>query len=194
MQEQNQSNEELKQADAAKSESDEQADVNEQLANDNEDNGADDFEKVKAELDEYKSKYYYVLAEMENARKRSEREKEQTIKFGSERILRDLIDVVDNFERTINMLKNDEDQKIKNIVFGLDMVSKQFIDSLKKSGLEVIESLGKDFDPNFHEALAAEYAPEKKENEIIAEHQKGYILNGRLLRASKVVVAKTTED
>lgn len=142
----------------------------------------------KDEVD-YKAKYYYIAAEMDNYRKRMEREKENLIKYGNERVLSDLIQIIDNFERTIEMLKPDQDPKIKNIVTGIDMVQKLFIDTLSKHGLTTVESVGKDFDPNFHEAMAQEYVEGAKPNEVIKEFQKGYTLNGRLLRAAKVVVA-----
>ncbi len=142
----------------------------------------------KDEVD-YKAKYFYIAAEMDNYRKRMERERENLVKFGNERVLSDLIEVMDNFERTIQMLKFDEDEKMKNILTGLEMVSKQFLDTLTKHGLTPVEAIGKDFDPNFHEAMAQEYVEGKKPNEVIKEYQKGYTLNGRLIRASKVVVA-----
>ncbi len=145
---------------------------------------------VEAKKEEdWKAKYFYVAAEMDNYRKRMEREKENLVKYGNERVLSDLLQVVDNFERTIDMLKPDQDAKVKNIVVGLDMVKKQFIDSLSKHGLTPVDTIGKDFDPNFHEALASEYAEGKRPNEIVKEFQKGYTLNGRLVRAAKVVVA-----
>ena len=146
-------------------------------------------EEPKKEEVDWKSKYYYLAAEMENARKRAEREKENLLKYGNDKVLGDLLDVVDNFERTIDMLASDTDPKMKNVVVGLDMVRKMFLDSLGKHGLSQLESLGKDFDPNFHEAMGQEYAEGKRPNEVLKEYQKGYVLNGRLLRASKVVVA-----
>jgi molecular chaperone GrpE len=143
---------------------------------------------TKEEID-WKSRYYYLAAEMENIRKRTEKEKENIVKYGAEKILTDLVDVVDNFERTIEMLRFDQEEKMKNVVVGLDMVRKLFLDSLNKQGLSQLEVLGKDFDPNFHEALGQEYAEGKRPNEIIREYQKGYVLNGRLMRAAKVAVA-----
>jgi molecular chaperone GrpE len=145
--------------------------------------------EVKKEEVDYKAKYYYVAAEMDNYRKRMEREKENLLKFGNERVMSDLLDVADNFDRTIGMLKGDTDQKMKNVVIGLDMVQKQFLDTMGKHGLTPIQSIGKEFDPNFHEAVAQEYAEGKKPNEVIKEFQKGYCLNGRVIRASKVVVS-----
>jgi molecular chaperone GrpE len=145
-------------------------------------------EEKKEEVD-YKAKYFYIAAEMDNYRKRMEREKENLIKYGNERVMSDLLDVADNFDRTIGMLKGDTDQKVKNLVVGLDMVQKQFLDTMGKHGLNPIQSVGKEFDPNFHEAIAQEYAEGKKPNEVIKEFQKGYSLNGRVIRASKVVVS-----
>jgi len=147
--------------------------------------------EVEAKKDEvdFKAKYYYIAAEMDNYRKRMEREKENLLKYGNEKVLSDLLQVVDNFERTIDMLKHDQDPKIKNIVVGIDMVQKQFIDTLSKHGLTPVQTIGKDFDPNFHEAMAQEYVEGAKPNQVVKEFQKGYTLNGRLLRAAKVVVA-----
>ena len=145
-------------------------------------------DEKKEEVD-YKAKYFYIAAEMDNYRKRMDREKENLVKYGNERVLRDLLEVVDNFERTIGMLKGDQDQKVKNLVIGLDMIQKQFLDTMGKHGLTPIQAIGKEFDPNFHEAMAQEYAEGIKPNEVIKEFQKGYTLNGRVIRASKVVVS-----
>jgi molecular chaperone GrpE len=154
----------------------------------NEDNEAVDIKDAKKEED-FKAKYYYLAAEFDNTRKRFEREKENLLKFGNEKILTGLISVVDNFDLTVNALKNDNDEKVQNIVKGIDMIRNQFLDVLKQNGLTLVESVGKSFDPNFHEAVAQAPAEGRKDGEVITEYQKGYMLNGRLLRASKVVVA-----
>lgn len=143
---------------------------------------------VNEEVD-WKSKYYYLAADYDNFRKRSEKDRDDVRKFGSQNILTDILQVVDNFERTTEMLKTDQDPKIKNIVTGIDMVNKQLLDTLNKYGLEQIQAVGKDFDPHFHEAMSQEYVEGKKPNEVVKEFQKGYILNGRVIRPSKVVVA-----
>ena len=145
--------------------------------------------KVK-ELESFKEKYFYLAAEMENSRKRFEREKESLIKFGNEKVLSGLIEVIDNLDRTLTAIKDDQDEKVKNIHIGVDMVKKQMMDTLKANGLERVEAMGKIFDPNFHEALAQQPAPESEDQEIIQVFQDGYLLNGRLLRAAKVIVAK----
>ncbi|MCK5882162.1 MAG: nucleotide exchange factor GrpE [Bacteriovoracaceae bacterium] len=147
-------------------------------------------EEAKEEEEDFKSKYYYLAAEMDNMRRRFNREKESLIKYGNEKILSSLIDVIDTFDHSMVAIENDEDEKIQNICKGIDMVRGQFLDALKKNGLESIEAVGEVFDPNFHEAMAQQPAEGKKDQEVIMEYQKGYMLNGRLLRASKVVIAK----
>jgi molecular chaperone GrpE len=140
--------------------------------------------------EDFKSKYFYLAAEIENMRRRNEREKENLLKFGNEKVMSSLVSVVDNFDLTVNALKNDNDDKVQNIVKGIDMIRTQFLEVLKQNGLTPVDSLGKIFDPNFHEAVAQAPADGKEDQEIVTEYQRGYMLNGRLLRASKVVVAK----
>lgn len=146
---------------------------------------------VPAEEEGFKEKFYYLAAEMENMKKRFAREKDGIVKYGTEKILNGLLPVIDNLDRTLQAIATDEaDDKLKNIVTGIEMVRDQFLETLKQNGLEPVESIGKSFDPNFHEALAQQPAEGKEDMEIIAEYEKGYILNGRLLRAAKVVVVK----
>ncbi len=154
-------------------------------------------EQPKAEED-YKSKYLYLAAEFENTRRRFEKEKQDLFKFGNERLLRDLLEVVDNLERTVDMLKQDmnvsEDEaankKVASIIEGVGMVYQQLCQTLLQHGLKPIETEGQSFDPNFHEAMAQENHEDKDNDAIVQVYQKGYLLNDRLLRASKVTVNK----
>ena len=147
------------------------------------------------EKEGYKQKYYYLAAEMENMRKRFTRERENFIKYGNERILTDLIEVVDNLDRTLESLSVDEDDKVKNIVVGVEMVRKQFLGVLKQNGLEAVETEGKIFDPNYHEAIGQQQCEGDEEiDQIVNVYQKGYLLQGRLLRAAKVIIAKKSEN
>ena len=162
------------------------------LERSNDDNdGAENIDETIQEVKEdWKNKYYYVLAEMDNSRKRFQREKENLIKYGNEKILSNLIGVIDNFDHSIKAMENDQDPRIKNILNGIEMVRKQFTDVLAKEGLDCIDSIGQDFNPNFHEAMAKQPVEGKRDNEIIFEYQKGYVLNGRLIRPAKVIVAE----
>lgn len=142
------------------------------------------------EEESFKDKFYYLAAEMENMKRRFDREKESIVKYGTEKILNGLLPVLDNLDRTLQALDGEQDDKVKNIITGVEMVRNQFVEALKQSGLEPIESIGEIFDPNFHEAMSQQAAEGKEDMEIIAEFEKGYILNGRLIRAAKVVVVK----
>ncbi len=152
-------------------------------------------EELKAHVEpkkeeDFKAKYYYLAAEIENMRRRYDREKENLLKYGNEKVLSGLLGVVDNFDLTVNALKADNDDKVKNIMIGIEMVRTQFLDVMKQNGLTQVDALGKKFDPNFHEALSQAKVDGKEDDEIIQVYQQGYVLNGRLLRAAKVVVAK----
>ena len=146
-------------------------------------------ERPGEEREDFKSKYLYLAAELENQRRRFQREKEHIFKFGSEKILSDLIEVVDNLERTIAAIEKSDDEKVQNIVKGVALVKKQFLDTLQRHGLYPLESLGKEFDPTLHEAMGQEES-DQESNKIINVFEQGYKLNGRLLRAAKVIVAK----
>lgn len=162
----------------------------ETLKTDSEEAEQTEEEKAQQEQEDFKAKFYYLAAEMDNLKKRQARETDNLLKYGNEKILSSLLDVLDNLDRTLTAIENDEDEKVKNIYVGVDMVKKQFSDVLLSNGLTEVESVGKVFDPNFHEAMAQQPAEGKEDDEIISEFQKGYILNGRLLRAAKVVIAK----
>lgn len=150
----------------------------------------DDLASISAERDTYKEKYFYLAAEMQNMQKRFDKEKEGLLKFGSEKIMNDLVAVVDNFERTLGFIAEDDDEKIKSIAEGISMVNKLFLETLEKHGLKRIDALGKEFDPNFHEALAQQPAEGKNDMEVIQVYENGYTLNDRVVRAAKVIVVK----
>jgi molecular chaperone GrpE len=146
--------------------------------------------EIQSEDESFKDKFYYLAAEMENMKRRFSKEKESLLKYGSEKILGGLVDVIDNLDRTLDAISTDEEEKIKNIFTGIDMVKGQFISVLKNSGLEEVKALGETFDPKVHEALAQRPEEGKEDQEIVEVFQKGYTLNGRLLRAAKVVIVK----
>jgi molecular chaperone GrpE len=151
-------------------------------------------EALGKDLELFKQRYYYLAAEFENYKKRVEKEKESLVKFGYEKILMDLLGVIDNFERTLEVLKKSEDEKSKNIVVGIDMIQKQLLAQLKKYGLEVVNAVGKEFDPNLHEAVSKAVKNDCDEETVLEEYQKGYTLHQRLLRPSKVVVSMKAES
>lgn len=147
-------------------------------------------EQLLAQLDEEKKKYVYLAAEFENTKRRLQKEKENLAKFGTESLLSDLVRVADNLDRTLNALQGKEDPATKNIMVGINMVHKQFIETLSSHGLKKLESDGKEFDPNFHEAMGEEESEDVESNHVVSVFEEAYELNGRLLRAAKVIVAK----
>ena len=149
-----------------------------------------ELEELEKERDSFKEKYYYIAAELENTRKRFEREKTNLVKFGNEKLISSLVGALDNLDLTLMAVAQEEDEKVKNICVGVQMVRDQFFETLKQNGLEVIETEGKDFDPKFHEAISQKEEEGMESGKVIQEVQKGYVLNGRVVRASKVITSK----
>ena len=149
------------------------------------------------EIEEYKSKLEqaqqlaeerlsalkYMQADFENYVKRFEKEKEQIIKLANEKLITELMVILDDFESSLRAVKDD------NVKRGLKMVQDKFLNILKKHELKEIEAMGRLFDPNFHEVLYKE-ASEQEDDTIIEEIQKGYTLHSKVIRPSKVKVAK----
>jgi len=129
-----------------------------------------------------------VAADFENYKRRNAREREDLIKFAGQQIVTNLLDVIDNIERAIqNEIKPEE---FPNFVEGVKMIHKQFLDVLQKAGVSVIEAVGQPFNPEYHEAIMSESTNDYPDETVVAEFQKGYQMNGRVLRASMVKVSK----
>ena len=146
-----------------------------------------ELEKIKADYEQLNNQYIRLAADFENYRKRQENERENLIKYGTIDALKKLLEVLDNFDRGEKALANVEDCQIVKDSF--NMVHKQTMDVLTKLGLEVIETEGKEFDPNFHEAVMQTPTSEQPDNTIVNELQKGYKLGDKVLRPSLVNVA-----
>lgn len=142
-------------------------------------------EELEAQLKEKDSKYVYLYAEFENFKKRVMKERSDLLKFGWENAARELLQVIDNLERALEHMPPATD---KTLVQGLHMVINQFKAALQKQGVEPIQSLEQDFDPNLHEAVGQE-SSSTPEGKIIREHARGYTLHGRLLRPSRVTIS-----
>jgi molecular chaperone GrpE len=149
-----------------------------------------EWDALEKEKNDFKDKFFYIAAEKENLQKRFDREKENLLKYGNEKVLSGLLSVVDNLGLTLNAIANDEDEKVKNIFVGIEMVNQQFSEVLKNNGLEEIKSVGETFDPNCHEALMQREEEGKDAGVVLEEVQKGYRLNGRVVRAAKVIISK----
>ena len=143
-------------------------------------------QNMVVELDE---KAKYAQAELINYRKRKDEETTNMLKYANQDLVLELIPVLDNFERAIKLAKND-DEKLNSFLDGFKMLYSHIVDTLKQFGVEEIESLGKEFDPNMHLALITD-KDETKENDIILEVLlKGYTLKGKMIRPASVKVNK----
>jgi molecular chaperone GrpE len=135
-----------------------------------------------------------VSAESENAKKRQSREKQESIRFANENLLKELLPVLDNMERAVSGAQNTKDagedasHLLDNLVEGVSLVYKQFNETLNRCGVEGFSALGKPFDPAFHEAVAQREDKSIPHQSVLEEYQKGYILNGRLVRPAMVIV------
>lgn len=148
--------------------------------------------KEKAKLaDERLEILMRTQAEFENSKKRMEKEKAEFIKFANDELISRFLPILDNFRLAVKTI--DSNHSIKDIITGIELIDKQFEDTLKEFGLEEIKSVGEKFDPHYHKAIAHEETDEYEDGVIMEEFQKGYLLNGRLLRPAVVKVAKKKE-
>jgi len=148
------------------------------------------------ELLKQKDTFLREKAELENFKKRLTKEKEDFVQFANERLLKELVQIEDNLERAMET----PNATLESLKEGVDMIQKQFATFLKNQKVEPIEALEKPFDPNLHEVLTQQESDEYEEGTVIQEYSKGYTLNGRILRSTKVVISKkpskeeSTED
>ncbi|MHB9098201.1 MAG: nucleotide exchange factor GrpE [Syntrophales bacterium] len=133
-------------------------------------------------------KYVRAVAEFDNYRKRAVREKADAIKYGNENLLRDILPLVDNLDRAMDHASNSDD--FEAFRQGLKMLHEQLMCCLKKHGVEMIDTAEKDFDPNVHEAMLQVESDKHEAMKIVNEFERGYLLNGRLLRPAKVSVCR----
>jgi molecular chaperone GrpE len=151
-----------------------------------------ELEKLKEENSSLKDQYLRKHADFENFRRRMNKEKQDSIKYGNSGLLKDLIEVIDNFERAIKSSTDTDD--ITTFREGIAMIEQHFTSMLSsKWGLEKIEAVGQEFDANLHEALMMEDSEEVEVTTVMEDFQTGYKLHDRVLRPTKVKVAKPVE-
>ncbi len=147
---------------------------------------------AKKQLEEEKDRCLRLNAEFDNLRKRNIKERDEFIKYANEKLIQELIDVYESLERGIeNAKKADNNDKL---IKGMELVYKQFKSVLEKNGLVPIKALGEKFDHRKHEAMMQTLTDEQEEDTILEEFAKGYMLNGKVIRYSKVRVSKRKED
>lgn len=140
--------------------------------------------------------YLRTYAEMENIKKRGIREKEELARFANETLIKEILPIIDNLEKALSHAQSDHNSS--GLVEGIELTLNNLMATLEKAGIKEVEALGKPFDPNFHEAISQQADDTVPPNHVILQLQKGYLLNGRLIRPSMVVISKgnsnTKED
>ena len=157
-----------------------------------------EFEELKKRTEnekkeDYKDKHLRLLAEFDNVKKRTEREKAEFVKFANEELIEQFLGILDDLERSVEAAKTkheDYDAFLK----GIELVMARVYELLRKNQVRPIEAVGKKFDPHFHEPLMQEETDKAPEDTIVEVFQKGYTINGRVLRTAKVKVAKHKEQ
>ena len=163
----------------------------EQQANENEQTAPDDPEKkiadLEAQVEHEKKEYLFLMADFENFRKRTLKEKADLIKNGAESAMRDLLPVVDDLERAIDAINKGGD--LDSLKEGVDLIYNKFVKYLESQHVKAIDSTGKDFDTDVHEAVTMFPAPDPSmKGKVIDTTIKGYMINDKVLRHAKVVV------
>ena len=157
-------------------------------------NEEDSNEKIR----ELEDKLTRNLAEMENQRRRFEKEKKEAFEFGGFNFAGESLSLLDNIDRAITSFKNDENLKnnkgLNKVIDGIEIVKKDLVSIFKKNGIESIECINKKFDPNFHQAMMEIEDSAKEPGTIVQEIQKGYMMKDRLLRPSLVGIAKKRQE
>jgi molecular chaperone GrpE len=142
--------------------------------------------ELEAKLEEADNRYLRLQADFENFRRRSRLDLEASQKYRAQSLVTDLLPVIDNFERGLNLEADNE--QAKSLLQGMEMVYRSLLDALKKEGVEPIEAVGKEFDPNLHHAVMQVEDENYGSNIVVEELQKGYMLKDRVIRPSMVKV------
>lgn len=147
--------------------------------------------RAKDEARELEDRLLRLAAEFDNFKKRMQRERETTLKYAEESLLRELLPTLDNLERATEQGR--ASGEVAPLLEGVEMTLSGMRNTMEKFGLQPVNGVGQPFDPNFHEALAMEASETVPANVILQEYQKGYMVKDRLLRAAKVVVSRGSE-
>lgn len=151
-------------------------------------NGKSEMEDLRQQAEKAKNDYLYLRAEFENYKKNAIRERSELSKYGSERVLNEVISVIDNFERALDLHVTPEN--LSTYVQGVKMTANELKSVVQKFGVVEIPALGLPFDPILHEALGTEETSDVKEGYVLKVFKKAYKLHDRVIRPAQVIVAK----
>ena len=167
-----------------KTEPAEEAQETEEAAEENKEAAAEEKKEMSAEDEALNVKYLRLMADFQNFKRRTEKEKSDIYAFANEKIVGELLNVIDNFERALAL-----GQEGDSFATGMSLIFKQLQGVLEKAGVKEIEALGQEFDPNFHNAVMMEDTDEFESGKVSCVLQKGYTLNNKVIRPSMVKVA-----
>jgi molecular chaperone GrpE len=146
-------------------------------------------DELRRERDELYDRLLRTTAEFDNYRKRTDRERRDQSEYAAADLLRDLLPLVDDMERALSAQVESTDPQIATYRSGIELIHRQFLEILRRRGVEPLDAVGQKFDPEWHEAIAREDAPGVPEGHVTAEVRRGYRLGSRLLRPAMVRVA-----
>lgn len=149
-----------------------------------------EIEELQARLLQANEQVLRAQADAQNAQRRAEKDIEKAHKFGQEKLIRDLVVVVDNLERALGSVEEPGDESVKVITEGVELTLKGLVDTLKNHNVEQIDPQGEPFDPELHQAMTTVESRDVEPKTVMEVFQKGYTLHGRLVRPAMVVVSK----
>jgi len=154
-------------------------------------NSEKELKTLRKQLEEEKDRCLRLNAEFENQRKRLQKEKEEFVKYANEKLIIELIDIMESLERGLENAKASSNNE--KLIQGMELIYKQFKNVLEKNGLVPIKALGEKFDPYKHEAMMQTPSDDIEEDTVLEEFSRGYMLNNKVIRYSKVRVSKNKE-
>jgi molecular chaperone GrpE len=151
-----------------------------------------DIDDLKRQLDEKQDRLLRALAEVDNVKRRTQRERDDYVRYANESLVRELVPVLDNFDRALEAAR--ATREAAKVVEGITLIQRELLRVLERVGVTRYSALGERFDPNRHEATGRAVSVEQPPDTIVAEIAPGYMLNGRLIRPAQVVVAAAPDE
>lgn len=152
----------------------------------------DETGELRRQLQEKQDQFLRALAETDNVRRRAQRDREDYVRYANESLLRDLLPVLDNFDRALAAAR--AAGEASGVVDGVELIQRELLKVLERAGVSRYSAVGQPFDPNRHEAIARVVSAEAPADSVVSETAPGYLLNGRVLRAAMVVVAAPPDE
>ena len=158
------------------------------------DGARDDVAELKKQLDEQQDRMLRALAEADNVRRRLEKSAEDRVRYANESLIRDLIPVIDNFDRALAAARGGNDANVASLAQGVELIQRELLRVLERAGVVRYSAMGERFDPTRHEAVSRIVSDSAAPNTVVAETAPGYLLHGRVLRAALVAVAAAPDE